>query len=81
MKMYKIRHSKEAIKKAIELAGGARSLAEKAGVSYQTILNWKLGKFSPNPSNCIEIEKAVNKQVTRSEILPGFPWSMIEEEK
>ena len=64
----------EALKKAIQIAGGANALSSKVGVSYQTVLNWKNGRNSMNPFNCIKIEEAVNGEVTRKEILPNYPW-------
>jgi len=64
----------EAILKAIEIAGGAKELAKKVGVSYQTILSWKNERIVPSSLNCIKIEKATEGKVTRKEILPNFPW-------
>lgn len=64
----------EAVKKAIELMGGASTLSRSLAVAYQTVLNWRNGYASPSPLNCVKIEKAVNGGVKREEILPDYPW-------
>ena len=70
----KKRHNIKAIHKAIQLAGGAPKLAKLIDVTYQSVILWKNGHFSPNPLNCVKIEKAVNGGVKREEILPHYPW-------
>ena len=72
--MYKIKSNIEALKKAIEEAGGMQELAKKIGVSYQTILNWKSERSSISPVNCVRIEEATHGKVSRKEILPGYSW-------
>ena len=69
--------TKEAIKKAIEAAGGAKDLAAKVGVSYKTVLDWKNGRTGISISNCIKIEKAVDGKVTRKDILADYPWESL----
>ena len=66
--------TKEAIKKAIEAAGGAKDLAAKVGVSYKTVLDWKNGRVKLSPINCVKMEKLTNGEVKREEILPDYPW-------
>jgi DNA-binding transcriptional regulator YdaS (Cro superfamily) len=72
--MYGIKCDTDALKKAIEIAGGANSLSLKIGVSYQTVLNWKNGRSNIHPLNCIKIEKATEGQIKRKDILPNYPW-------
>lgn len=64
----------EAIKNAIEVAGGANNLALKIGVSYQTILTWKNARSSISIGNCAKIEKAMEGKVKKEDILPDYPW-------
>lgn len=64
----------EAIKKAIEIAGGANNLALKIGVSYQTILTWKNARSSISIGNCAKIEKATEGKIKKEDILPDYPW-------
>ncbi len=66
--------NKDVIIKAAEIVGSYKLLAEKIGVTYQCVLNWKLGKSSPNILNCLKIEKACDKKVTRKDIFPDHPW-------
>jgi DNA-binding transcriptional regulator YdaS (Cro superfamily) len=66
--------NQDAIKKAIEIAGGATNLAKKLGVTYHTILTWKNGRTSISPINCINIEKETDGKVKREDILPTYPW-------
>lgn len=68
----------EKLKQAIEIAGGLTQMSRKANVSYQSVLDWKHGRASPSPLNCIKIEKATDGAVNRREILPDFPWEETE---
>lgn len=72
--MTRITVNTEAIKKAVQLLGGNTGFILKTQVSYQSVLDWKSGRRTPNPYNCIKIEEATNGQVTRQEILPNFDW-------
>ena len=73
-----MKYNVEAIKKAIQIAGGATQLAHKLGVSYQTVLTWKNARSSVSPTNCVKIEKVTEGAVSRREILPEFPWDETE---
>lgn len=77
-KVYKIKCNIEALKEAIEIAGGMQQLANKIDVSYQSILNWKSGRSTLSPLNCVRIEEALNGQVTRKDILPDYPWEQFK---
>lgn len=68
----------DAIKRAIDIVGGNTQLSLKANISYQSIIDWKSGRKSPTPLNCIKIEKATDGAVNRREILPDFPWEETE---
>jgi DNA-binding transcriptional regulator YdaS (Cro superfamily) len=72
--MYEFKCDQEALKKAIEIAGGMQPLAKKIGVSYQAILNWKSERTKMNPIRCVKIEEATEGIVKRSDILPDYPW-------
>jgi transcriptional regulator with XRE-family HTH domain len=41
------------------LGWSQRKLAEKLGVSHSTVAFWEQGKFLPNPSNVIPLERAL----------------------
>ena len=69
----------DAIKKAIDIVGGNTQLSLKANISYQSIIDWKSGRKSPTPLNCIKIEKATDGKVNRREILPEFPWDELNQ--
>lgn len=66
--------TREAIRKCVEVAGGATELSRKVGVAYKTIMDWKSGRTGISITNCLKIEKAVEGKVTRQEILPDYPW-------
>lgn len=70
-----IKSDVKSIFKAIEVAGGARELALKIGVSYQSVLDWKNQRRVPSTTNCQKIEKATEGQVKAEDILPDYPWS------
>lgn len=64
----------DAIKRAIEIAGGANALAQSLGVAYQTVLAWKNARSSISLINCKKIEEVTHQQVKLKDILPDFPW-------
>lgn len=79
--MYGLKCNQEALKKAIEIAGGMQPLATKIDVSYQSILNWKSGRTNISPFTCMKIEEALNGAVTKEEILPDYSWNKVSKEK
>lgn len=64
----------EKLKEAIEYAGGIGTLATKAKISYQSIIDWKRGSKSPSQSSCERIEKATDGKIKASDLLPDYPW-------
>lgn len=58
----------ETIKRAIEITGGAKALAEKVGVSQQAIHLWKSGTTQIMARHAAAIERATSGQVTAREI-------------
>jgi len=60
-----------ALDKAIEIVGSQTSLASKLGVSPQAVQQWVIKK-KPPASRVLQIEKAVNGEVTRSELRPDL---------
>lgn len=70
--------SAEAVKKAVEYAGGKQALAEKVGVSYKTILDWTSGRSGVSIPNALKIEKATDGNVKVDEILPNFNWNELK---
>lgn len=76
--MYKIRCDLKALERAIEAEGSMQILAFKAGVSYQTVLNWKSTRSAMSPPNAVRVEEATGGKVTRRELLPDYPWDAME---
>ena len=79
--MYGLKCNQEALKKAIEIAGGMQPLATKIEVSYQSILNWKSGRTNISPLTCMKIEEALNKAVKKEELLPDYPWNKVDSKR
>jgi DNA-binding transcriptional regulator YdaS (Cro superfamily) len=75
--MAKPKANVEAIRKAIEMCGGNRKFSHKTGISESAIVEWKSGRISPSPLNCIKIEKAVEGKITRYDIIPDYPWDQL----
>lgn len=61
----------EALRKAVELAGGVTALADKLGVGQSVVSNWLMRESIP-PQRCVEIETAVQGAVTRYELRPDI---------
>ena len=73
--MDKYTQSAMSVERAIKIKGGVKSLAQAVGVSYQTVLNWKNGRFLVSAINCQKIEQATDGQVKAEDILPHYPWN------
>ena len=58
----------ETIKRAIQIVGGAKALAEQVGVSQQAIHLWKSGSTQLLARHAAAIERATGGQVTAQEI-------------
>jgi len=63
--------TKSALDKACQLLGNQKSLANKLGVSEQSISNWK---NKVPAERCLDIQRATNSAVTCYELRPDvFP--------
>lgn len=60
----------EALKRAVELAGGQSSLAKSIGVKQQHVWNWLNRDGKAAADRAILIERATGGQVTRYELRP-----------
>lgn len=56
------------IKRAIEICGGAKALADQVGVSQQAVHLWKAGSTQLLARHAVAIERATHGQVTAHEI-------------
>lgn len=56
------------IKRAIEICGGAKALADKVGVSQQAVHLWKTGSTQLLARHAAAIEQATDGQVTATAI-------------
>ena len=62
----------EALKRAVEIAGGQTALAEALGVKQAHVWNW-LNRDNALPAEyCIPIERATDGRVTRHELRPDI---------
>lgn len=64
----------EALKKAVELAGGQTSLARLCGniFTQKHVYNWLYRSNRVSAKHAIAIEKALKNQVTRYELRPDI---------
>jgi DNA-binding transcriptional regulator YdaS (Cro superfamily) len=60
----------EALRKAVELAGGQSRLAKAIGVRQQHVWNWLNRDGKPAAEYVLQIESAVSGKVTRYELRP-----------
>ncbi|MCU0806412.1 MAG: helix-turn-helix domain-containing protein [Candidatus Contendobacter sp.] len=58
----------ETIKRAIEILGGAKALADQVGVSQQAVHLWKSGNTQLLARHAAAIERATGGRVTAREI-------------
>lgn len=71
-------HSIDALKRAIELCGGKRSvLAKRLNVTWQTIELWLHGKSCITAERAMSIEYVTGGKVTRRELRPDL-WAPME---
>lgn len=60
----------EAVQRAVELAGGTRTVASKLSVRRETVTNWCRGHRPVSPDRAIDLERLSGQQVKRSEMTP-----------
>ena len=60
-----------ALDKAISITGNVNSLAKAVGVSHTAAQKWERKGFIP-PTSILRVEKALNGQVTRYELIDDF---------
>ena len=65
-----------AIKRAVDTAGGISALARALGVSYQAVKFWIDGKRRLEPIRCVQIEQFTDGAVTRQELRPDDWWEL-----
>lgn len=62
----------EAIKRAIEIAGGQSALAIRCGVTQPAVHKWATGKSRPDAITAQKIEAATNGEVSRIDLRPDI---------
>lgn len=62
----------EALKKAVDLAGGQSALAVKIGRRQQHVWNWLNRTKQVASDSAIPVERAVGGKVTRNELRPDL---------
>lgn len=67
------------IKKAIEICGRQKSLAEACGVSQQAVNKWVSGKNNMDVKYIPAIIKATNGEVKPQELRPDVDWETIKQ--
>ncbi|MEJ1414263.1 MAG: Cro/CI family transcriptional regulator [Candidatus Sedimenticola sp. (ex Thyasira tokunagai)] len=63
----------EHIKKAVDLFGSQKLLADACGVSQPAVFKWLSGSRI-KPENAAMVERVTAGKVTRRDLLPDFPW-------
>jgi DNA-binding transcriptional regulator YdaS (Cro superfamily) len=64
----RINMSREALTRAIKMAGGYRALARAAGVSHQSVMKWK--RVPPGRVLAVEELTGIPRHVLRPDIYP-----------
>lgn len=64
----------EAVRRAAQILGSKAELARRLKVSTPTVSQWCSGGRPIPPKRAIAIESATDRQVTRQELCPDFPW-------
>lgn len=57
---------------ALQIAGSQRALAKLAGVSQPAVHKWVKGLSSPGLKASVQIERATNGAITRSDLRPDI---------
>jgi DNA-binding transcriptional regulator YdaS (Cro superfamily) len=65
-------HSKQALERAIQCAGGVAKLARALGIQSQAVSQWRNGTTSISPGRALEIEVATGGAVPRGELRPDI---------
>lgn len=64
----------EAVSRAAQILGSKAELARRLKVRTPTVSQWCSGTRPIPPARAIAIETATDRQVTRQELCPEFPW-------
>ena len=67
----------EEIKRAAYIVGSAYRLAKMIRVHPNAVYTWISGKYTPDPIQCLKIQKATNGQVRAPDILPQYEWDVV----
>lgn len=68
------------IKEASEIVGSSYKLAISMGVGVVAVYAWIHGRSTPDPINCLKIEKATGGKVKARDIRPDFDFDAYIEE-
>ncbi len=72
IKMQHIKTPLDAIKRAVEIAGGQTSLAKRIGIPQPYVSQWLYRNKQVGPRFVIPVEKAVDGKVTRHQLRPDI---------
>ena len=67
----------EEIKRAAEIVGSYNKLSLLLGVSVANVYKWRDGKSTPDPINCLKIQKLTNGLVKARDIRPDYDWDKV----
>lgn len=67
----------EEIKRAADIVGSYHKLSLLLGVSVVNVYKWRDGKSTPDPINCLKIQKLTNGQVKAKDIRPDYEWDKV----
>jgi DNA-binding transcriptional regulator YdaS (Cro superfamily) len=69
----------DAIKKAVDLLGGAPTTATKLGVSYQLVYFWLRGERKFPVEKCPVVERLTDGAVRCEDLRPDVEWSVVRQ--
>ena len=64
----------EAAQRAAQIVGSKAELARRLKVRTPTVSQWCSGARPIPPARAVAIESVTDRQVTRQELCPDFPW-------
>ncbi len=73
----KKKYNVEKVKKAVEIIGSISRLAGIIEVSQTTLYKWTWGTATPDPINCLKIQKATGGKIKARDILPDYEWDKV----
>jgi DNA-binding transcriptional regulator YdaS (Cro superfamily) len=72
------KQAKEAVKRAVKLAGGPALVAQSLGCQPSSVYFWISGARNISPNNAAQLSKLIDNAVKPEQMCPDFRWPHLQ---